>query len=149
MSLPPGPRVPSALQLVDFLRRPTDWFEECAERYGDPFTVRLPWLGEHVMVSAPDLIKQIFTADPELMNAGKANAILEPLVGKHSVLLLDGAPHLRQRRLLSPPMRGERMHAYARLMADITAAELARMPVGRAFSLQDHMQSISLDVILR
>jgi cytochrome P450 len=29
---------------------------------------------------------------------GEANAILGPVLGRHSVLLLDGARHLRQRR---------------------------------------------------
>jgi cytochrome P450 len=147
--LPPGPRQPSLVQLVHFTRRPVEWLEECGRRYGDPFTVRLPGYGPFVFAAAPGLIKEIFTGDDEVLHAGKANKVLEPLVGRHSVLLLDGATHLRQRRLLSPPLRGDRMHAYAGLIADITAAEVARMPRGRAFGLQDHMQSITLQVILR
>lgn len=147
--LPPGPRQPSVVQLVHFARRPLEWLDDCARRYGDPFTARLPGYEPFVFVAAPDLIKQIFTGDDEVLLAGKANAVLEPLVGKHSVLLLDGKPHLRQRRLLSPPMRGDRLHAYAGLIADIAAAEVARMPRGRDFALNEHMQAITLDVILR
>jgi cytochrome P450 len=147
--LPPGPRAPSVVQLGHFTWRPLAWFDECARRYGDPFTVRLPGLGDFVFVAAPELIRQIFTGDDEVLHAGKANAILAPLVGNHSVLLLDGASHLRQRRLLSPPMRGDRMQAYAGLIAEIAAAEIARMPRDRAFALHEHMQSITLDVILR
>ena len=147
--LPPGPRQPSLVQLVHFTRRPAEWLEECGRRYGDPFTARLPGYAPFVFVAAPALIKEIFTGDDEVLQAGKANQVLAPLVGRHSVLLLDGAPHLRQRRLLSPPLRGERMHAYARLIAEITAAEVARMPRGRAFGLHEHMQAITLEVILR
>ncbi len=147
--LPPGPRQPSIVQLVHFARRPLEWFDECAARYGDPFTARLPGYAPFIFVAAPDLIKQIFTGDDQVLLAGKANAVLEPLVGKHSVLLLDGKPHLRQRRLLSPPMRGERMNAYGGLIAEIAAAEVARMPRGRDFAFHDHMQAITLDVILR
>jgi cytochrome P450 len=147
--LPPGPRQPSALQLISFVRRPLEWLEECGRRYGDPFTARIPGHGTFVFAAAPGLIKQIFTGDDALLHAGKANAMLEPLVGRHSVLLLDGAPHLRQRRLLSPPLRGERMHAYAGLIADIAAAEVDRMPRDRPFALQGHMQAITLEVILR
>jgi cytochrome P450 len=149
MSLPPGPRAPGIVQLVHFTRRPLPWLEECAARWGDPFTVRFPGLGTFVLTWAPELVKQIFTGDPEVLLAGKANAIVEPLVGRHSVLLLDGAPHLRQRRLLSPPLRGDRMHAYGALIADIATRTLARMPVGRSFAVHEHMQAITLDVILR
>ncbi|HVV81564.1 MAG TPA: cytochrome P450 [Kofleriaceae bacterium] len=149
MSLPPGPRAPSVVQLVEFTPRPLEWLEACAARYGDPFTVRFPALGTYVLAAAPGLIKEIFTGDPEVLKAGKANELLRPILGNHSVILLDGAPHLRQRRLLSPPLRGERMHAYAELIAAITATELARMPVGRACSLYEHLQAITLDVILR
>ncbi|HEY8145870.1 MAG TPA: cytochrome P450 [Kofleriaceae bacterium] len=147
--LPPGPRQPGVVQLVEFARRPLEWLEACERRYGDPFTARLPGHGTFVFAAAPGLIKQILTGDDEVLHAGKANAMLEPLVGRHSVLLLDGAPHLRQRRLLSPPLRGERMQAYAGLIAEIAAAEVARMPRAGAFSLHGHMQAIALDVILR
>jgi cytochrome P450 len=137
------------VQLVEFARRPLEWLEACGRRYGDPFTARLPGHGTFVFAAAPGLIKEILTGDDELLQAGKANAMLEPLVGRHSVLLLDGAPHLRQRRLLSPPLRGERMQAYAGLIAEIAAAEVARMPRAGAFPLHGHMQAIALDVILR
>lgn len=148
-SLPPGPRAPALVQLYHFTQRPLPWLDACARRHGDPFTVRFPGLGNFVLVSAPALIKQVFTGDDAILRAGEANAIVEPLVGKHSVLLLDGEPHLRQRRLLSPPMRGERMHAYGALMAEIAAAELARVPRRRPVAIHDAMQAITLDVILR
>src|SRR5258705_12183716 len=99
-----------------------EWFDDCERRYGDTFTARFFGLGTFVLVAAPELIKQVFTGDAEVLHSGKANVILEPIVGKGSVLVLDGAPHLRRRRLLLPPLRGERMSAYAGLMAEITAA---------------------------
>jgi len=149
MALPPGPREPGFLQLLQFTQRPLPWLDACARRYGDPFTARFFGLGTFVLCAAPELIKQIFTGDPDVLHAGKANAILEPLVGKTSVLLLDGAPHLRQRRLLLPPLRGERMFAYADLIAEITSAAIAAMPRDQPFALHGAMQSITLDVILR
>jgi cytochrome P450 len=147
--LPPESRQPGAIQFLRFATQPLAYLERCERRLGDVFTMRLPGHGLFVLTGVPALIKQIFTGDDEVLLAGKANGVLEPLVGKHSVLLLDGAPHLRQRRLLSPPLRGERMHAYAGLIADIAAAEIARMPRDRPFALHPHMQAITLDVILR
>jgi cytochrome P450 len=149
MSLPPGPRGPAFLQTLGYTYWTFPFFERCARRWGDPFTLRMPGFGSFVMVSAPELIKQVFTGDPEQLHAGKANAMLEPVVGRHSVLLLDGKEHLRQRRLLLPPLHGERMQAYAALMAEIAAAQVERMPLGTRFSIHEHMQTITLQVILR
>jgi cytochrome P450 len=82
--------------------------------------------------------------------AGQGNAtLLEPMLGKFSLLTLDGAEHLRQRRLLLPAFHGERMHAFAAAMREITEASLAGWPVGKPFALHGAMQSITLDVILQ
>lgn len=149
MSLPPGPSSPAAVQIAQFSFRPLPFFDELLARHGDPFTVDLGPMGTYVGVVAPELIKQVFTADPDALRAGEANAILEPVVGRHSVLLLDGPRHLRQRRLLMPPLHGERMQTYSRIMADATAASVAAMPSGAPFALHAHMQEITLRVILR
>lgn len=149
MPLPPGPPGPAFLQTLGYTYWTFPFFERCARRYGDPFTLRMPGFGSFIMLAAPELIKQVFTGDPEQLHAGKANAVLEPVVGRHSVLLLDGKEHLRQRRLLLPPLHGERMQAYAALMASIASAQIERMPVGARFSIHEHMQAITLQVILR
>src|SRR5947207_13672279 len=104
MGLPPGPRVPAALQLLEYTVRPIGFFDRNIRQYGDLFTLRLAGLGNFVMVGSPALVKQVFTADTTTLQAGKANKILEPIVGARSVLLLDESEHLRQRRLLLPPM---------------------------------------------
>jgi cytochrome P450 len=135
--------------MLRFTFRPLENFAACARRYGDPFTLQFPGLGAFVILSAPELVKQVFTADPDVLHAGEANIILEPVVGRHSVLLLDGKEHLRQRRLLLPPLHGERMHAYAQLMVEVAEAMLDRMPVGQPFALHPHMQWATLQVILR
>jgi cytochrome P450 len=62
---------------------------------------------------------------------------------------VDGAEHLRQRRLMLPPFHGERMARYGDLMAEITEEELDRWPLDTQFALQARMQAITLDVILR
>jgi cytochrome P450 len=149
MSLPSGPRGPAFLHLLGYAYWTLPFFERCARRYGDPFTLRMPGFGAYVILAAPELIKEVFTAEADTLHAGKANVVLHPAVGRHSVLLLDGKEHLRQRRLLMPPLHGERMHAYASLMAEITTAELRRMPLGARFALHGHMQNITLQVILR
>ena len=95
------------------------------------FTIRLGQVGPVVMLAHPDLIKEVFTGDPEVFHAGQANVILRPSLGGHSVLLLDDAHHMRQRKLLLPPFHGERMQRYGELMRESPSA---RSTAGRAAS---------------
>ena len=65
------------------------------------------------------------------------------------MLLLDGAEHLRQRRLLLPPFHGERMQAYGETMREVAERQ---SPPGRAATRSPSlpsMQAITLEVILR
>ena len=56
--LPPGPRMPAALQTLGWWRRPTAFLERCRARYGRRFTVRLLGQPPFVMLSDPEEIKQ-------------------------------------------------------------------------------------------
>jgi cytochrome P450 len=147
--LPPGPDAPPLLQGLRWVQWPIPFLEECGRRWGDAFTVRLPGRPPLVMVSHPDAIKDLFTGSEDDLRAGEANYVLEPLLGRHSLLLLDGSEHLRERRLLLPPFHGERMQAYGETMQAIARRAIDAWPVRRAFAIHPEMQSITLDVILR
>jgi cytochrome P450 len=116
--------------------------------YGKACTIRLPSF-TLVLISDPEAIRGIFAAKPDDMHAGSFNRILRPLVGDSSVLLLDGAPHMRRRKLLLPPFHGERMRVYGETMAEITQRVVASWPTDTAFALHPHTQEITLQVILR
>ncbi len=148
-SLPPGPKSPALYQALQLWRRPTTFLEECRDRYGEAFTVRVPTMPPDVYFSHPEAVKEIFTADPDELRAGDGNKILEPLLGANSLLLLDGARHLRERRLMLPPFHGERMQVYGDVMRRVAAASIDRWPVGQPFPIQSEMQSITLEVIVR
>ena len=75
----------------------------------------------------PDAIRTIFTGDEEDLRAGEANFRLAPILGTQSLLLLDGAEHLRERRMLQPPFHGDRMLAYGPVMRDIARARGRRL----------------------
>jgi cytochrome P450 len=112
-------------------------------------TVRFP-VGTIVFISDPAVIKEIFTGDPDVLHAGEGNAApLEPIMGKNSVLLLDGAEHMRQRKLMLPSFHGERMQRYGELMREIAEREIRGWPVGRPFPLRPHTQAITLEIIMR
>jgi cytochrome P450 len=100
------------------------------------------------MVSDPELVKQVFTGDPRVFHAGEGNAILRPILGENSVLVLDEKPHIGQRRLLLPPFHGERMQGYGEKMAEIAAREIESWPTGAPYKLRPRMQAITLEIIL-
>ncbi len=147
--LPPGPRWPRAAQTAAWGLRPIETVKHCRERYGDLFTLRMMGLGDMVFVADPELIKQVFTGDREVFHAGEANSAMEPVLGPHSLLLLDGQRHLHERKLLLPPFHGEAVRAYAERVAELAAEEVATWPVGEAFAVRPRMQAITLEVILR
>jgi cytochrome P450 family 135 len=147
--LPPGPRMPSALQTAIWFRR-AQWMQrQCAARFGDTFTLRILNEGTWVVLSHPDHVKQVFTGDPRVFHAGEGNRILLPVLGGHSVLLLDDAAHIEQRKLLLPPFHGKRMQRYGDLMTEIAAAEIERWPRGEPYRLRPRMQALTLEIILR
>jgi cytochrome P450 family 135 len=147
--LPPGPRLPRWLQTAGFIFQPARFIEACRRRYGDVVTFRSLFDPCFVMVFDPELAKRVFRGPPERLRAGEANAVLGPVVGSRSVLLLDGAEHLRERRLLLPPFHGERMRAYETVMREAADRAIDSWPVGRPFALLPSMRSLTLDVILR
>ena len=149
-ALPPGPRMPPVVQTWYFMRRPFTLLERCVRRYGANFSVQLLGMDRGVILSDPDAIRDLFTASDEDVVAGEFNAaFLEPILGRHSLLMLDGPRHLRERRLMLPPFHGERMPVYGRIMREITERVMAQWPLGRAFPILHEMQRITLEVILR
>ncbi len=148
-ALPPGPRAPRTVQTMAWITRPLPFMRRCHARYGDVFTIRIAQEGTWVFLAHPDLVKQVFTGDPQVLHAGEANFILGPIVGERSVLLLDEAPHMRERKLLLPPFHGERMQRYGELMTEIAEAEIARWPLGEPLALWPRMQAVTLEIIMR
>lgn len=147
--LPPGPRLPTAIQSAIWFRKAQWLLDTCQARFGDMFTLKIANEGTWVVTSNPDAIKQVFRGDPRLLHAGEANRILLPVLGASSVLLLDNDAHLAQRKLLLPPFHGERMQRYGELMSRVAAREIERWPLDEPHRLRGPMQAITLEIVLR
>jgi len=142
--------MPAALQALRYVRDPLGFLIRLQRRYGDVFSLRFPYFGRLVYVAEPGLVKQLFTGSPEQFHAGEANAtVLEPALGPNSVLTLDEAAHMRQRKLLLPPFHGERIRGYGELIREVAREEMESWPVGEPFALRPHTQRITLAVIMR
>jgi cytochrome P450 len=149
--LPPGPRMPSAMQALGWALRPLALLERSTRRHGELFTLRVrpgrPW----VVLTDPEHVKRVFTADASTQSASavEANPALGPLLGPRSVMLLDEPEHMLHRKLMLPSFHGERMSAYGDMVVDVALEEIARWPVGERFALWPRMQRISSEVLLR
>ncbi|HZO78524.1 MAG TPA: cytochrome P450 [Solirubrobacteraceae bacterium] len=147
--LPPGPPWHPMIQTAVWSRKAQWLMSQCAARYGETFTLRIlhedPW----IVLSNPAHVKAVFTGDPHIFHAGEGNRVLLPVVGEHSVLLLDEGAHLEQRKLLLPSFHGQRMQRYGALMAEVAAAEIKRWPRGEPYRLRPRMQALTLEIILR
>jgi cytochrome P450 len=148
MDLPPGPRAPAAWQTVGWTVRPAAFLRRVHERFGEPVTVRTYWMDEPlVLFSSPDAVREIFRLDPAVAPAGQSWEFLRPFAGPHSILVLDGEEHLRERRLIQTPFHGERMRAFEPAVAELARAELATWS-GRVVTLE-RMKRLALETILR
>jgi len=147
--LPPGPDWSLLRSMRTWWRRPLETLDYCQARYGDIFTYRLPYEGKWVFLSDPEAIKQVFTGDPRLLHAGEANIVLLPVLGEHSVLLLDEPAHMKERKLMLPPFHGKRMQAYGDVMAQVAVDEIDRWPGDQPVRMRPRMQAMTLEIILR
>src|SRR5437588_10964016 len=98
--LPPGPGLPRVLQTAGFMFGGARFLEACRRRYGSAVTFSTVFDSRFVMVFDPALVRQVFQGSPSRLHAGEANALLGPVLGERSVLLLDEDEHLRHRRLI-------------------------------------------------
>jgi cytochrome P450 len=148
--LPPGPRLPPLLQTVAWTLAPTWLMDRCAASLGESFTMTFWPSGlQFVLISSPEAVKTVFTAPPEVAPSATRNSPLAPVMGQSSVLILTGAEHMRQRKLLLPPFHGERMREYEQMIVEATRKDMAGWSKGQPMRLQAHTRAITLEVILR
>src|SRR4051794_8715938 len=147
--LPPGPRAPTILQTIGWWARTPAYLERLRRAHGPRFTMRLLGQPPFVVLSDPADLRELFTAPPDVLHPGEGARLLEPVVGRNSVILLDEDAHLEQRRLLLPAFHGDRMQGLLGLMEELTEREVASWPAGDPVALHPRLQRLTLEIILR
>ena len=141
--------MPTLLQGVGFWTRPLAFLERCRSRYGRRFTLRMPFTPPFVMLSDPDEVRAVFTAPADVLHPGSGARVLEPIVGANSVILLDEAAHMEQRKLLLPAFHGEAMGRLQGAIEAAAAREIAAWPREEPIEMHPRMQGLTLEIILR
>lgn len=137
------------LRLLRLILRPTDYMEDNVRRYGPMFKIGGDTAPPLIYVGVPEVVREIFMLDDSQISSGQGNGILQVMLGENSIVLLDGAPHQRQRKLLMPPFHGERLRAYGQLICDITQQISAAWQPGQSIVARPPMQDLTLGVILQ
>jgi cytochrome P450 family 110 len=144
--LPPGPFM-TPRQTILFASETFRYFQRCASRYGDPFTIPITGV-KTVFTSQPENIKRIFNADPNLFDTITSSNI-GLAVGKHSLLVIAGTQHERERKLMMPSFHGARLHRYGHLIQAIAIEHANRWQSGQTLVMQQTNLAISLEVIIQ
>jgi len=147
--LPPGPKLPAAVQTFLFVTQRHWAAPRWRRKYGDVFSLHLAPAGRAVILTRPDDIREVFAGPADTFHAGEGNAILGPVMGEYSVLLLDEDAHREARKRVMAAFHGEAVRGYGEVIEQIAADSVATWPVGRPFSVHQKMNDISLEVILR
>jgi len=137
------------LRLFRLILQPTGYMDDNVRRYGSMFKIGGDSSPPLVYVGDPEVVREIFMLDATQAATGQSNGILQAMVGEHSILLLDGNPHQRQRKLLMPPFHRDRLRAYGQLICDITRQVSAQWQPGQSIVARPPMQALTLGVILQ
>jgi cytochrome P450 len=146
--LPPGTWHPAFWQTYRFVTDPLGYSRTTIARYGKTMRARA-LNGFGIITSDPELIKLVFSADPDTF---ETLSVLRDLFGPMSVITTAGPTHRRQRKLLNPRFNGARMRELLPMMQAVTDASfegLARaQATGETVVMLDLAQELTLDVIL-
>lgn len=151
MKLPDRSRTPFLLQTLQLIAQPTKFLDSCIERYGDPFIVRVLGLNSPPVVffSDPQAIQEIFSLPSSKLDFRKATHVFEALMGKQSLILQEGKSHQRQRQLMMPPFKSDRMKSYGKLICEITEQVTEHWTTGTSVLMHQVMPEITLKIILQ
>ncbi len=149
MQLIPKLRQSSLQQKLQWIAKPHQYMDSAMKEAPDMFLADITAEDGYVFVNHPEGMRQMITSDRSSFFAGsKDNQLLKPLVGKDSLLLIEGDRHKKRRKLLLPPFHGERMESYGKLICDLTHNIVSNLKPDQPFIARKVTQEISLQVIL-
>jgi cytochrome P450 len=118
-------------------------------RYGPIMTMPVLSLGNVAIVSDPELVKQVFTAPPDVLLGGEGVGPAAAIYGSGSMFVQEEPEHLRRRKLLTPPLHGAALSSYVPIMENCARAAMHSWPVDRPFEMLKAARALTLDVIVR
>jgi len=146
----PRLRSPATINAAQYWLAPERFARRC-QQLGDRFLVPMPATGPWLCLTDPADIKRVFTADTDVLRLGAALAKASAhhlFLGPTGLTNLDGAEHMRNRKMQLPPFHGHALSGYQETIERKTEEVLARWPYWHPTPSQPHMEVITLEVIM-
>lgn len=147
--LPPSGYLPASLQTAGCRWFAYRYFEAAQRRFGDRFSVYPVGMPPLVFLSDPEDIRAVLTADPTVLHPGAGSAILTPLIGARSFMLLEEDEHLASRRVITPAFHQRIISGHSTMLLKIAEREIAAWPTNTPIALHPLIRSLTLRVILK
>lgn len=133
-------------QRIQWVFKPTEYLKNCSQI--SPGIFQSVVNGGLVILSDPQALKTFLAAERrELSAPSKTNQILEPITGKSSIIATEGERHQQRRKLLMPPLHGEKLKSYGETIVKICHESVAGFQPQQAFRGRGLTQKIALEVI--
>lgn len=147
--LPPSGQLPATLQTVGCRWFAYSYFEEARRRFGDRFTVYPLYMPPLVFLSSPEDIRAVLTANPRRLHPGAGSAILRPLIGERSFMLLEEDDHLVSRRAIAPAFHQKAVREQTVMLHTIVERDVSGWPENATVAMHYRIRSLTLRVVLQ
>ncbi len=147
ITLPPGPReLPLVGQTFRYMWNPIGFMRE-ASKYGDLVTLSIkPALV--YLVNHPDLIRDVIVTNHQKVDRGPNTEVMKLLTG-NGLITATGADHLRQRRLIQPSLRRDRIERYAETMQSYAMEHQNDWADGQTVDLGRELSQLTLRIVVK
>ncbi len=147
ITLPPGPReLPLVGQTFRYMWNPIGFMRE-ASKYGDLVTLSIkPALV--YLVNHPDLIRDLIVTNHQKVDRGPNTEVMKLLTG-NGLITATGADHLRQRRLIQPSLRRDRIERYAETMQSYAMEHQNDWADGQTVDLGRELSQLTLRIVVK
>jgi cytochrome P450 len=131
---------------LEWLRSPYALLDDALARGELSFHLDLPVMGRSLITGDPAVIADI-VRNKELIG-GRGTQALRPVVGDHSLIVLEGSAHERQRKLLLPHFFTGDMTAHDAITRKWVQRGLDALTPGATFSGMKFSADITLNIII-
>jgi cytochrome P450 len=137
-----------------YLRQdPQRWIPEWARRYGDLFLVRMPMIGEALVVTSPDLARRILVNKASCyQRKSRSYGVLRILMGE-GLVTSEGDLWKSQRKLVQPAFHPRRLEAVFAMKVERVNAMVDELRettrLGVPVDLVPMLSRLTLDIISR
>ena len=147
--LPPSGYLPAALQTAGCRWFAYRYFEAAHRRFGERFSVYPLYMPPLVFLSDPEEIRSVLGADAAVLHPGAGSAILTPLIGARSFMLLEEGEHIAGRRAITPAFHQRMIQEHTTMLHDTVEREIAKWPLDGPIAMHPRIRALTLRVILK